>query len=69
MSDETGVLVFGIFVAFVGFLLIVSVPFDNLVMGLTGMKTHQLQDISIISLFGGATFAVVAWASAKKSSK
>lgn len=69
MSDESGVLIFGIFVAFLGFFLIVSAPFDNLIIGLTGITTYHLQDISIISMFGGGTLAVVSFASAKKSRK
>ena len=66
MADEVIVIVFGICVAFVGILLIISPVFVNLVIALTGIKAYQLRDISIIALFGGATLAIVATASRKQ---
>jgi hypothetical protein len=66
MADEVIVIIFGILIAIVGVLLIISPVIINAVISLTGIKAYQLQDISITALFGGGTLAVVAMASRKK---
>ena len=67
MANENELIASGAILALIGFLLIVSAPLDNVVMGLIKITPDKLLFISITFLFGGIALVVVAARSRKKT--
>ena len=68
MANEDEIIVLGAILALSGFLVMVSSPIDNLILGFVKSATLQgLQVTSIFWFFGGIALAVVAARSRKKT--